>query len=99
MKIYISGQITGLDYERARELFQAGADAIWASGNDPTNPMQSDTPGLTWGEYMAKDFLLIEQCQGMYMLSNWQESRGARIEHAIAKEMGLKIYYEASDLG
>jgi hypothetical protein len=31
------------------------------------------------------------------MLSNWQQSKGAKIEHSLAKEIGLKIFYDISE--
>jgi len=32
------------------------------------------------------------------MLANWRDSKGARIEHAIAEILGKPIYYEGTEL-
>lgn len=47
-----------------------------------------------WCQYMKEDIAALLKCTGVYMLTNWVHSEGARIEHAIAKEMGLVINYE-----
>ena len=43
---------------------------------------------------MAKDIIALLQCEGIYMLAGWEESQGAQIEHALAKEGGLVVFYE-----
>lgn len=94
MKIYISGQISDLPKHEAEFLFERAQMYLEGKGHEAVNPMNGETPGLTWGQYMAKDFLLIENCQAMYMLANWQQSRGARIERSVADMLGLQIFYE-----
>jgi len=98
MKFYISGKITGLDIKEAERLFEDGEKAILYTGGIPVNPMK-EVPyvtGKTWQQYMLEDIALIFDCYGMYMLSNWEESKGARIEHAIAKELGMHIIYQSN---
>ncbi|WP_448826943.1 DUF4406 domain-containing protein [Capnocytophaga bilenii] len=43
---------------------------------------------------MVKDIVDLLQCKAIYMLQGWQESKGARIEHYIATEIGMPIMYE-----
>ena len=95
MRIYISGQITGLNLEVATKLFKDAQVKLEAKGHEVINPM--DLPhkhGQTWREFMLEDIDALMGCQGIYMLENWRDSKGARIEHNIAVEMGLKIFYE-----
>jgi hypothetical protein len=33
-------------------------------------------------------------CTGIFMLSNWRESKGANIERNLAMQLGMKVYYE-----
>ncbi len=98
MKIYIAGKITGLDTEEAARRFKASAHRVRAAGHEPVNPMEkvSEQEGKTWAEYMAEDFIIAHECDAIYMLSNWRDSTGARIEHAIAEIMGKPIFYEAT---
>lgn len=90
-KIYISGKIT--DAINPEKKFLAAETALRKIGWDVINPMLSP-PSDTWEGYMTYDIGLLFTCQAIYMLSDWRESKGARIEHAIAKEMGLTIIYQ-----
>ncbi len=47
-----------------------------------------------WAKYMEVDLGALLNCDAVYMLKNWGGSKGARIEHAIAKELGLTVEYE-----
>lgn len=98
MNIYISGQISGLDYDDAFQMF-ADAEAFLASrGLTPVNPMKSEgeVPGRKWAEYIAEDVLLIDDCDAIYMLPNWQNSNGAKVERHLCEVLGKPIYYAAS---
>ncbi len=100
-KIYISGAITGHDYDVAYHKFEDAETTVcqWA---EAVNPMKLDVKiregyDVDWCDYMLTDLdVLMRQCTGIYMLRDWRESKGARIEHAIAEIMGLKIFYEAT---
>ena len=43
---------------------------------------------------MEKDLSALLRCDGIYMLDNWGSSKGARIERAVAMELGLSIVYQ-----
>lgn len=98
-RIYISGKITGLHPEVAKEAFDMAAELIRAEGNVPLNPMEiwPQDAGWQWEDYLSDNvrFLLKTNVNALYMLPNWQESKGARIEHAIALEMNIPITYQA----
>ena len=83
MKIYISGKISDV------------AEKLQSLGHEVTNPLYN---GLSetdpWEDHIAKDIINLIGCEGIYMLQGWEDSQGARIEHAIAKEIGLKVMYE-----
>lgn len=95
MKIYLSGKISGTDLDYVRCLFDKVATTLRALGHEVTNPLCN---GLSehdpWEEHIAKDIINLIDCEGIYMLQGWEDSQGARIEHAIAKERGLKVMYE-----
>jgi len=95
--IYISGQITGLELKEAQANFEAAEQHLSEHGHtEIVNPMKLVPyhPDLTWKDYMIEDIKAIFDCKGMYMLSNWKESKGAKIEHAIAEHLGLSILYQ-----
>ena len=37
---------------------------------------------------------ICDRCTAIYMMSNWEDSRGAKAEWHLAKAIGLNIYYE-----
>jgi hypothetical protein len=43
---------------------------------------------------MLEDIKNLFYCDSIFMLHNWVESKGARIEHFIATEMEIKIFYQ-----
>lgn len=98
MKIYISGQITGLDYQEAFTLFESAEIKINANGNIAVNPMKSagEVAGKKWIEYIVEDLVLLDDCDGIYMLSNWTKSDGARIEHAFSMIRNKAIFHQAT---
>ena len=93
MKIYIAGPITGRDYNEAFADFEAAETYLRVMGHDPVNPMKkvSEQAGKTWAEYMREDIPLLLECEAIFMLKNWERSKGARLEYRIAKALGIKI--------
>lgn len=101
MKLYIAGKISGLDYEEAESAFMFAETVIEKHGHTPLNPMKlvDQDEGREYEEYLLDALrVMILDCEGVYFLANWQDSFGARIEHAIAREMKMPIFYAASDL-
>ena len=95
MKIYISGKISGTDLTETRARFAAVAKATKRLGYEPVNPLENGlTEHDTWEAHIAKDIADLLQCKAIYMLQGWEDSQGARIEHAVAKELGKVVFYE-----
>ena len=95
MKIYLSGKISGTDLDYVRCLFDKVATTLRALGHEVVNPLCN---GLSetdpWEAHIAKDIINLIDCEGIYMLQGWEDSQGARIEHAVAKELGKAVFYE-----
>jgi hypothetical protein len=96
MKTYISGRISGLPINDVMTKFNLAEKTIIASGHEPINPLKIEgyDVSLTWKQHMCRDIKELFNCEAILMLNDWRDSRGARIEHAIAKETGIIIYYE-----
>lgn len=93
-RIYISGPITGLHPDDARGRFAAVESHLRGNGHDVVNPMNNGVPeGSSWSEHMEADIRLLLDCTDIYMLDGWHLSRGARLEHHIASELGMHIIY------
>ncbi len=94
MKAYISGKISGIEQE-AFGLFAAAERELWRNGFVTVNPMTlPHDHDKSWQSYMKEDVKAICDCDAIFMLLNWQESKGAVIEHRIAFELGLKVMYQ-----
>lgn len=95
--IFISGQISGLLFHDAINKFSLASVKLIDMGYGIVNPLTIERwkPNLKWVEYMDLCVPELMRCDAIYMLKDWGSSRGARIEYAIAKEMGLKIIYES----
>ncbi|WP_346236718.1 DUF4406 domain-containing protein [Niabella insulamsoli] len=93
MKAYISGKITGSESD-AEEKFQDAESKVAAMGLIPVNPMTiNHEHDLTWESYMKEDLKALLDCQAIYMLPCWKDSKGATIEHNLALELGLTVIY------
>lgn len=93
-KIYISGKITGIENE-ARDRFARAERMLSEMGFDVVNPMTiNHDHDKSWFSYMREDVKAMCCCDAIFMLSNWQDSRGATIEHDIAIKLGLEPKYE-----
>lgn len=93
-KIYIAGKISGeRDY---KVLFRAGVLRVLGYGfgaEDVVNPVELCPEGWPWWRCMVRCLWALKGCSFVAMLPNWKESRGARIEHWVAKVMRKWIIY------
>ena len=91
--IYISGKISGMEDE-ARKLFSVAKDKLKTEGYEPVSPfdLRHQHDG-EWSSFMRVDIKALMECDGVYFLPNWKESKGALIEHDLADKMGMKMIY------
>lgn len=94
MKVYISGKMTGLKQSEYRYKFKTAVRHLRKLGYEVVNPARLDVYNLSYAQYMAIDQTLIKFCDAIYMLNNWQDSNGARMEKEYAESLGLKVMYE-----
>jgi hypothetical protein len=95
IKVYISGKITGLCLEQARSNFADAELQLLCQGYEPVNPMTlPHNHAGEWEDYMALDIAELTKCDAIYMLPDWQESNGARLELKIAKHLNKQIIYD-----
>ena len=93
-KIYISGKISGME-ERAKELFRAAEIKLIQNGYAPVNPMSlPHNHDKEWSSFMKEDITALMDCDSIYLLTNWHESKGAKIEFDLAIELGLNLLFE-----
>ena len=95
-RIYISGQISGLDLELAKQRFEnASMQAKKRLNLEPINPFVYGLQGKhKWITHMIFDIWLLLHCRSICMIWGWEKSKGARIEKNIAEFFRMKVYYE-----
>ncbi len=95
-KVYISGKISGLDRHEVSNNFYRAQEYLVALGFDVVNPLELyHVHKEEWSDCMKTDIKAMLDCDIIYMLSNWRNSLGARLENLICKRLGIKIYYES----
>lgn len=100
-KVYISGKVSGCDLGETFIKFQRAEAAIWFKlfpemmEWNIVNPVRI---GLTekdsWLKCMLITIYHLLPCSHIYMLKDWKESKGARIERWVAKKMFKTVIYE-----
>lgn len=92
MTIYISGPMAGIEgYEKN---FKAAEEKMKEAGHEVVNPAEIDVTGMSREEILKKDIRLLWECDGIYMLKGWQQSRGANREYGFALGCGMPILCE-----
>lgn len=83
LRIYLSGKVTGLDYEHTVEKFQAAEDTIMGAylNVEVVNPMKIVPKGTIHEKAMNICLHKLEDCRVICMLPDWVDSTGARMEH------------------
>lgn len=97
-KVYISGKISGLHMDDVTRKFDQAEKMMIAMGFEPMNPLHLVPyhPDTKWETYMAKDLMELQKCNIIYLLHDWEDSQGARLEHEMSKILNLEIWYAKS---
>lgn len=94
-RIYISGKMTGLEAHEIAQNFKDAKKQLCRPDVIPISPTGIDYGDkLAWAEYMRLDEVLIQICDAIYMLSNWQDSPGACHELEYARSLGKPVIYQ-----
>lgn len=90
--VYISGPMEGIkDYELH---FKEAEYKLINEGCAVVNPAVIGGRGMTREELLELDIELLGQCDVIYMLKGWQQSRGANREYGFALGRGMAIMFE-----
>jgi len=91
LKTYIVGKITGL--HNYKELFDKAENKLKDEGNLVMNP--SVLPdGFEYDLYLPICYKMIDACDCVFMLSNWVDSKGAKLEFEYALNNGKIIIFQ-----
>lgn len=99
-RVYISGCVSSYgDLKENKARFILAQGMLLSAGCSIFNPIHIEGPidplqgEAMWQYYMYHCVRAIPDCDSMLMLPDWQNSKGAKEEHRIAKMLGLSIYY------
>lgn len=91
MKIYIAGKIS--DDPNYKQKFQAKAEQLRSIGYKVLSPAVLPL-GFEHDEYLRICYAMIDVCDGVYLLEDWRESKGARLEREYAVKNNKMLVYE-----
>jgi nucleoside 2-deoxyribosyltransferase len=101
--IYIAGPYTAptpegvaANIERARKAACRCIERGWAVICPHTNSAGMDKYGHEY--WYAADLEMLGRCDAMYVLLNYERSRGTLAEIRFARENGIMIFYEGDNL-
>ncbi|MDQ1921665.1 DUF4406 domain-containing protein [Massilia pseudoviolaceinigra] len=90
-RFYLAGPMSGLP-DLNFPAFHAEAARLRALGYDVVNPAEINAdPAAGWNACMRADIAQLVTCDGIALLSGWQASRGARIEHNLAHSLNMTV--------
>jgi len=93
MKVYISGSITkdGNYYYK----FEKAEKVLRLKGFEVVNPTKlPHNHNKEWEAYMVESLKAMLDCDSIYMIKGWTESKGALIEFQLATSLGFNIHFE-----
>ena len=91
-KIYVSGPMTGLPDLNFPAFFEA--ESRWRKlGWEVFNPARNFGGDITRPRhvYMREDIGLVLKADAITMLPGWENSDGAKLEHAVVLAIGLPV--------
>lgn len=104
MRVYISIPITGHDIAEQTKKVEKIANGIRALGHEPVSPF--DTPAAPshynqqeqYAFYLGRDIEQLLLCDGAYFSRGWKDSKGCRMEEAVAQAAGIPVYFKLDEI-
>lgn len=95
-RTYNSGKISGLTHYDALVKFETADKEISSYGLTPVNPLKSWIPHRApWLVHIIADVLILATCRKIYLQTDWEDSKGARIEKKAADLLRIKKIYQS----
>lgn len=103
--IYIAGPMSGVENlnfpafnaeaARLRALGHAVINPAEINGDDPDAVAAMSTAGLAqhWRNCMRADITALMTCDAISILPGWERSKGAAIEHYIARSLDFFVFF------
>jgi len=90
-RLYLAGPMTGFEDFNFPAFNKMSAE-LRARGYVVENPAEHGVvEGADWADYMSYDLTRLGLCGQVAVLPGWENSKGARLEVHIARELGMKV--------
>lgn len=90
---YIIGPISGYDLDERRKAFSEVEEFISADGDEVVNPLNNGLPeDAEWSDHMLRDLELLLDCNYVFIMPGWKNSRGCLVEVRFARKMGIPVF-------
>ncbi|MCR4964822.1 MAG: DUF4406 domain-containing protein [Bacteroidales bacterium] len=93
-KVYIAGKVTGEKYQTVFIKFMAAENRLKMDGHEVVNPIRFCASEWPWADCMRRCIARLMECDAIYLLNDWKQSKGARLEKYLADQLGLTIMKE-----
>ena len=95
MKVYIAGKITG--NPNYKKEFEEAEEWLTKQGHEVFNPAKNQ--GYSYRQYINAGLYQLMNCDAIYLLPNYENSRGALLEYQYAITVEMKIIERSVENG
>ncbi|GHV93207.1 hypothetical protein AGMMS50268_37100 [Spirochaetia bacterium] len=88
-RIYICGKVTG-DPNYQKKFLEA-EERLHLAGVWPVSPASFISKNTEWLKAMRLAIRELVRCDGIALLPDWKQSKGAKIEERLARDLGLEV--------
>jgi hypothetical protein len=101
--VYVSGPMSSIGPPTWNfPAFEARAAELREQGYTVISPNEYDEPDENgnivekpWDWFLRRDLVQLVKCGRIVLLPDWEKSKGAQLEHDVAKALGMEITYPA----
>ena len=97
-KIYLSGKISGLTRSDVEYKFNTAEKELQLKGWAVVNPSKLVDEGATWSDAMRVCITAMMDCDAIYLLYDWDRSKGAKVEYDLAVVLKMEVIYAIPNL-